>query len=99
MNRRYVLTPSAQADLEQIWDYTCVHWGEDQAERYVRDIQHAIELVVDNPQMGRACDEVRPGYRRHSVRSHGLYYRQRSDDTIIVVRVLHKHMDVDQHLD
>lgn len=99
MNLHYVLTPAAQTDLEQIWEYTCAHWGQRQAEKYVRDIQRAIDLVVDNPLMGRPCDEVRPGYRRHSVRSHGIYYLQADVDTITVVRVLHKHMDVDQHLD
>jgi toxin ParE1/3/4 len=95
----YVLSPAARADLEQIWDYTCAEWGEDQAERYVRDIQRGIELVVVNPLMGRSCDEVRAGYRRHSVRSHGLYYRVERSGVITVVRVLHKHMDVDRHLD
>jgi hypothetical protein len=32
-----------------------------------------IERVVDNPIIGRACDEVRPGYRKHAVGSHMLY--------------------------
>lgn len=99
MNSGYALSPAARADLEQIWDYACAKWDEDQAERYVRDIQGAIELVSGNPMMGRACDEVRAGYRRHSVRSHGLYYRQESSAAITIVRILHKHMDVDQHLD
>jgi len=46
---RYVLSPAARADLEQIWDYTCEPWDDDQAEGYVREIQRAIERVVDNP--------------------------------------------------
>jgi toxin ParE1/3/4 len=72
---RYVLSPAARADLERIWDYTCERWGNDQAEEYVREIQRAVERIVDNPMIGRACDEVRPGYRRHAVGSHALYYR------------------------
>jgi toxin ParE1/3/4 len=96
---RYVLSPAAQADLKQIWDYTCERWSDDQAEKYVREIQRAIELVADNPLIGRPCEEVRAGYRRHSVGSHTLYYRLAASDLIDVVRVLHKHMDVEQHLD
>ncbi|MGK2901670.1 MAG: type II toxin-antitoxin system RelE/ParE family toxin [Mycobacterium sp.] len=96
---RYVLSPAAVADLEQIWDYTCDRWGDDQAEEYVREIQRAIERVVDNPTIGRACDEVRPGYRKHAVVSHTLYCRDASVDVIDVVRILHQRMDVDRHLD
>ena len=49
--------------------------------------------------IGRACDEVRPGYRKHAVGSHTLYYRIASADVIDVVRILHQRMDVDRHLD
>jgi toxin ParE1/3/4 len=97
--RRYVLSPAAAADLEQIWDYTCERWGGDQAEKYVREIQRAIDRIVDNPLIGQSCDEVRAGYRRHAVGSHTLYYRIASGDLIDVVRVLHNWMDVDRHLD
>ena len=96
---RYVLSRAARADLEQIWDYTCERWDDDQAEEYVREIQRAIERVVDNPTIGRACDEVRPGYRTHAVGSHTLYYRIVSGDVVNVVRILHQRMDVDRHLD
>jgi toxin ParE1/3/4 len=96
---RYVLSPAARADLEQIWDYTRDRWGVDQAETYAHEIQRAIERVVDNPEIGRACDEVRPGYRKHGVGSHTLYYRILRVDVIDVVRILHQRMDIDQHLD
>ncbi|CAN3129337.1 type II toxin-antitoxin system RelE/ParE family toxin [Mycobacterium sp. smrl_JER01] len=96
---RFVLSPAAQADLEQIWDYTCDLWNDDQAESYIREIQRGIELVADNPLIGRSCEEVRPGYRRHRVGSQTLYYRVGASDLIVVVRVLHQSMDVDQNLD
>ena len=35
----YLLTPAAQADLGQIWDYSVRTWGEAQAERYVLSIR------------------------------------------------------------
>ena len=96
---RYVLSPAARADLEEIWNYTCQRWDDDHAEEYVREIQRAIERVVDNPMIGRACDELRPGYRKHAVGSHKLCYRIVSGDVINVVRILHQRMDVDRHLD
>ncbi|RDH75640.1 type II toxin-antitoxin system RelE/ParE family toxin [Mycolicibacterium moriokaense] len=96
---RYVLSPAAQADLEDIFDYTCERWSADQAESYVREIQRAIERIAHSPFIGRSCDEVRAGYRRCAVGSHTLYYRVDRDELIDVVRILHKRMDVDRHLD
>ncbi len=96
---RYLLSPAARVDLERIWDYTADRWGDDQAEEYLRDVERAIERLVGNPMIGRACDEVRPRYRKHAVGSHTLYYRIVGNGVIDVVRILHQRMDVDRHLD
>ncbi|ORA51001.1 hypothetical protein BST21_02300 [Mycolicibacterium celeriflavum] len=40
-------------DVNDIWDYTRERWSDDQAERYLREIQRAIERIVDNPLIGR----------------------------------------------
>ncbi|MBO0882516.1 MAG: type II toxin-antitoxin system RelE/ParE family toxin [Mycobacterium sp.] len=95
---RYLLSPAAQLDLEQIWDYTHDRWGVDQAEEYLRELQHAIERAAANPRIGRACDEIRPGYRKLAAASHTLFYRATAEGVIDVVRVLHQRMDIDRHL-
>ena len=95
---RYLLSPAAQADLEEIWDYTAERWDVDQAEAYLRGLQHAIERAAANPRVGPSCDEIRPGYRKLAAGSHTLYYRLSADGTVDVVRVLHQRMDVDRHL-
>lgn len=94
---RYLLSPAAQTDLDQIWDYTHDHWGVDQAEEYLRELQRAIERAA-NPRIGRACDEIRPGYRKLVAASHTLFYRVSAERVIDVVRVAHQRMDVDRHL-
>jgi len=93
----YTLSPAAQNDLGEIWDYTREHWGIDQAEQYLRKIQQAIERILDNPMIGRSCETVRPGYRIHGVGSHRLYFRI-PDGPVEVIRILHQRMDVAQHL-
>lgn len=98
MNKRYLLSPAARADLEQIWDYTHDRWGVDQAEQYLRELQGAIERVAANPLIGRACEEIRPGYRKLAAGSHTLYYRATVEGVIDLVRILHQRMDVDRHL-
>ena len=70
---QYVLSPRAQADLDDIWDYTEDRWGRGQAERYVRELQSAIEVVARDPKRARACDDLRAGYRRFSVGSHVVF--------------------------
>ena len=96
---RYVLSPAARADLEQIWEYSSERWDDDQAEEYLREVQRAIQRIVSNPTIGRSFNDVRRGYRKHAVGSHTLYYRIGSDDVIDVVRVLHQRMDADRHFD
>lgn len=45
----YVLSPRAQRDIEDIWDYTVDHWNVRQAETYIRQIKLAIETVAAEP--------------------------------------------------
>jgi toxin ParE1/3/4 len=93
---RYIVSPRAQQDLGEIWDYTAERWGIDQAETYIRLIQLAIETVADDPRRGRSCDEVREGYRKYSAGSHVLFYRS-TKVGIDIVRVLHGSMDFERH--
>jgi toxin ParE1/3/4 len=94
---RYVLTPRARADLADIWRYTVQRWDPEQADRYVRDVQRAIETVARDPRKGRRCDDVRAGYLRYPVGSHVVFFRM-AGDTAVVVRILHQRMDFARHL-
>lgn len=94
---QYVLSPAAQADLEDIWDFGEAQWGADRAELYLRALQHGAETVAADPRRGRSCDDIRPGYFRFSVGSHILFYRL-GGEGVDVVRILHQRMDFDRHL-
>jgi toxin ParE1/3/4 len=94
---RYVVSPRAQADIEDIWDYTAARWDISQAERYIRAIRATIETLADDPLLGRGCDEIREGYRKYPVGSHVVFYRMR-DIGLDVVRILHQRMDFARHL-
>ncbi len=93
----YVLSPLARSDLEDIWTYSRLQWGLNQAEAYLRDIQRAIEAAAANRRRGRPCDDIRQGYFKLAIGSHILFYRQ-ADGDIDVVRILHQRMDFDRHL-
>lgn len=95
--KRYRLTPAAQQDLSEIWDFTQERWGSRQAETYVAEIRAGIERVAGDPSRGRSCDEIRDGYRRYAIGSHLVFYIEKVD-TVDVIRLLHKRMDPSRHL-
>jgi toxin ParE1/3/4 len=94
---RFVLSPRAKADLEEIWDYTVAHWSLKQAEVYIRQIQVAIETVAAKPSLARSCETVRAGYWKYPAGSHVIFFRL-TGESIDVVRILHNRMDFEQHL-
>jgi plasmid stabilization system protein ParE len=53
MTGRFVLSPRAESDLDEIWDYTADRWGLDQAETYTRQLWERIEAVAENPALGQ----------------------------------------------
>lgn len=93
----YRLTPAAQRDLSSIWDLTHDRWDVRQAETYVNEIRAAIERIADDPGRGRACDEIREGYRRYSIGSHLVFYLVTTEG-VDVIRILHQRMDPTRHL-
>ena len=93
----YTLTPQAQEDLDKIWDDGALQWGVDHASGYARDIKGSVEFLAQYPSAGSDADHIRPGYRKHVVRSHIIFYRL-SASAIEIVRILHKRMDPDSHL-
>jgi toxin ParE1/3/4 len=97
MTGRFVLSPRAQADLNEIWGYTEDRWGVAQAETYTRALWQRIETVAAQPSMGEDCSDIRTGYRKISCGSHVLFYRLTADG-IDVVRILHERMDFERHI-
>ena len=97
MKARYGLSPAAQSDLDEIWNYSAEHWGADRADSYVRDLIGAVEKIAAGKRRGRACDEIRQGYFKYSCEQHVLFYRM-SDEALDVVRILHQRMDLKRRL-
>ncbi|MCA3249937.1 MAG: type II toxin-antitoxin system RelE/ParE family toxin [Holosporaceae bacterium] len=92
------LTQLAIADLQSIGRYTQATWGREQRNRYLRKLDQAFQLLLQEPHLGRACDHVRVGYRKHLVGRHLIFYREIQND-IEIVRILHHSMDIDTHFD
>jgi toxin ParE1/3/4 len=93
----FILSPRAQSDLDEIWDYSCETWGVDQAERYIILLRDAVSAAAAKPARGRPCEDIRVGYRKLAAGSHVIFYRMAGSD-IDVVRILHQRMDFARHL-
>jgi toxin ParE1/3/4 len=91
------LSPKARADLDKIWTHTAETWGLDKADSYLRTLDDGLELLRDNPLIGREASGIKPGYRKLVSGSHVIYYRL-GDRAIDVIRILHKSMDAQRHL-
>ncbi|MCA9465736.1 MAG: type II toxin-antitoxin system RelE/ParE family toxin, partial [Nitrospira sp.] len=47
------LTDRAHYDLQEIEDYSLKKWGRKTADRYLEDIQTALSLLEENPELLR----------------------------------------------
>lgn len=92
------LTNKAREDLIGIARHTERTWGREQRIRYLKQLDSAFHTLAKNPASGHPCDDIKPGYYKHPESRHLVFYRLGNDSTIEIIRVLHKRMDVAQHL-
>jgi len=94
---RLLLSPKAEADLEEIWNHTADRWGAVQTEIYIRGLWQAMSDITAHPAMGADCSDVRAGYRKFKSGAHVIFYRQIMD-AVEIMRVLHERMDFERHV-
>ena len=90
------LTQKAKDDLKRIGRFTQQKWGREQRNRYLSRLDNGFQMVARQPEIGKPCDYIRPGYRKLHIGRHLIFYRQ-SDTHIDIVRILHDRMDVENH--
>ena len=96
--RHFDLTRSAQADLRSIARFTQSRWGVRQRNACLKEVDQVFRSLAKNPLMGRACDDIREGYRKFPHGAHVIYYKQSSEDELLIVRILHATMDVESNI-
>ncbi|HEX8625582.1 MAG TPA: type II toxin-antitoxin system RelE/ParE family toxin [Allosphingosinicella sp.] len=94
---RLELSRRAQADLDDIRDYSVAEFGVERAVAYLDEVEGAFRRIVDFPEIGSVHPAVLPLTRSLGCEQHRIFYEVGSD-TILIVRILHKAMDVERHL-
>jgi toxin ParE1/3/4 len=89
----YILSEAADKDLEDIFDFTTDHFGFDQAEKYLLEIEEVFQILVSHPESGKTRNEIKEGLYSFIKDKHVIFYRT-LQNCIYIVRVLHGSRDL-----
>ena len=87
----------ASCDIDLIIDYTIENFGADAMIKYHESLEVCFDTINKNPKIGIKSDYIIKDYYRFNHRSHVIFYQILPKD-ILIVRVLHKSMDLNKHL-
>lgn len=94
MAYRIVRTLRARMDLEEIARYTLEQWGRRQMAKYLRELDRTIQKLARDPdRQGRDRSHIKPGLRSLSHEQYHFVFYRVCDDTVQIIRVLHKRRD------
>ena len=94
---RYKLSRLAQAHLQQIKQYTVESFSEAQWQKYKTSLLTGFQMLADNVELGRPCDEICSGGFYFPVAKHMAYYTKESK-FILIVAVLGQAQIPQNHL-
>ena len=98
MSKAFELTNAAKADLKGIALFTQKEWGKEQRNIYVKQFDDAFHMLADTPLVGKTCGHIKTGYKKFPIGSHIIFYKNETNSSIKVVRILHKRMDIELNL-
>ncbi|RUO49193.1 type II toxin-antitoxin system RelE/ParE family toxin [Pseudidiomarina donghaiensis] len=87
----YKFTSQALADLIEIREYSQSHWGSKQSDTYSQQIETALHLLSEFPDLGRVYSELDNSFRGYSVSSQIIFYRV-NKNILVVHGILHQRM-------
>jgi toxin ParE1/3/4 len=71
----YRLRPRALTDVEELWEFTVQTWSEAQAVRYVAGLHDDLQMLAEQPGLGRARDDLSSGLRGFVYSRHVIFYQ------------------------
>lgn len=93
----FKLSKKAADDFGNIYEYTFLNFGEEQADLYTNEMDSCLINLSKAPMMECDCSQLSPGIRRQDFLKHAIFYRVREDD-IFIIRILHQQMNAMLHL-
>ena len=90
----FILTRRAKADLRDIAKFTEKRWGRTQRNFYIKQFDDTFHMLFNTPSVGKDCAYIKPNYQKFPQSSHIIFYQTTSHSSILIIRILHKSMDV-----
>lgn len=94
----FLLTSAARKNIIDIGRFTTKKWGKRRRDKYLKQLDDAFRLLARQPEIGRDAEDIKLGYKKFSQGSHTIFYRADTASKIVMIRILHNSMDLDQHL-
>jgi len=91
------LKPKAYEDLENIYNYSTLNFGETKAINYINDIDQVFRKLSKGDIRGKTCDYIKVNLRKLNVNSHVIFYKH-NKNLIEIIRILHQQQDFPRHL-
>jgi toxin ParE1/3/4 len=92
--KRYVLSKSAKADLDDIWFFLARKSASvTPAERILQRLQDAIILLAAQPGIGRRCEDIDENGRCLPIGDYIIYYRADTRRRILITHIFHGKRD------
>ena len=95
---KFKLTSKAKEDLKNIARFTEKTWDKKQRNAYIKQFDNTFKLIAKKPKIGKDCSFIKEGYLKYPQGSHIIFYKEISEDEILIVRILHKQMDIRRNL-
>jgi len=97
MLKQYKLSSLAQSQLLNIKNYTVENFSQGQWRIYKEQLQLGFQMLADNPDLGRRCDEIYPNGFYCPIVKHTAYFTK-EDNFILIVAVLSQTQLPQNHL-
>lgn len=97
MPKQYKLSSLAQSHLLNIKNYTVENFSQGQWRIYKEQPQLGFQMLSDNPDLGRCCDEIYPNGFYCPITKHTAYFTK-EDNFILIVAVLSQTQLPQNHL-
>ncbi len=93
----YTLSNAAERDLEDIYAYSFLEFGERRADAYFESLEDCLRRLAEHPSLGMDVSSLRGGYLRFVHHRHSIYYKTTKQGGS-VIRVLGPGMSPDRNL-
>lgn len=91
------ISPLAESDLENIWDYF-LDYSAEAAKRIIKEFGQKFDLLSENPKLGRSHDEFIVHLRSFPHKKYVIFYFP-TENGIEVLRVLHGARNIEDLFD